>query len=200
MCKEMILSLDSEAFDSLKKDFDSLLNRTIGNMEMRGAVEATITMKVGVSLEKLVNNGRDVTKPTFKHEINSVMQVKDKVTGQIRGNYRMEWDPEEQRYVLKDGDEDQMNMFDGNPGVADAEWFDVEEGDTETSNEPKALPAPVPALPGEVEDGYEYEDAEEESDEDGTDYTEDVETEEVPEFDEMDASVTDDFGYEAPEE
>lgn len=200
MCKEMILSLDSEAFDSLKKDFDSLLNRTIGNMEMRGAVEATITMKVGVSLEKLVNNGRDVTKPTFKHEINSVMQVKDKVTGQIRGNYRMEWDPEEQRYVLKDGDEDQMNMFDGNPGVVDAEWFDVEENDTETSNEPKALPAPVPALPGEVEDGYEYEDAEEETDEDGTDYTEDVEAEEVPEFDEMDASVTDDFGYEAPEE
>ena len=40
---EMILSLNEDTFSALKKDFDDVLNRTIGNMQMKGASDATIT-------------------------------------------------------------------------------------------------------------------------------------------------------------
>ena len=38
---DMSLSLKSDTFSALKEDFDSILARTIGNMEMKGAEEAT---------------------------------------------------------------------------------------------------------------------------------------------------------------
>ena len=31
---DMVLSLNSDTFQALKEDFDSILSRTIGNMEM----------------------------------------------------------------------------------------------------------------------------------------------------------------------
>ena len=37
---DMSLSLKSETFSAMKEDFDSILARTIGNMEMKGAEEA----------------------------------------------------------------------------------------------------------------------------------------------------------------
>ena len=40
---DMSLSLKSDTFSALKEDFDSILARTIGNMEMKGAEEATVT-------------------------------------------------------------------------------------------------------------------------------------------------------------
>ena len=49
---DLSLSLKSETFSALKEDFDSILARTIGNMEMKGAEEATVTLKLGISLER----------------------------------------------------------------------------------------------------------------------------------------------------
>jgi len=143
--KVMPVSLDGEAFASLKRDFDKLVNRTIGNMEMRRAEEATVTVKLSIKLEKTKVDTPDglidVTKPTFKHDINSVMQVKDKMTGQQVGEYAIVWDEEEERYVMKKIDNGQIGLFDKEEGYVDVEFEDV------TANNANALPSGIAALP-----------------------------------------------------
>ena len=113
--QDMLLSLNGDTFASLKADFDKLLNRTIGNMEMKGAEDATLTLKIGISLSKETvstpEGYRDVNKPSFKHEINSVMQVKDKMTGQLKGEHAIVWDGEKECYVMRKIDNGQMNLF-----------------------------------------------------------------------------------------
>lgn len=130
MSNDMILSLNGDTFQSLKKDFDTIMARTIGNMTMKGADEATITLKLSVSLEKSSVDGadgiQDVTKPTFKHDISSVMQVKDKMTGQFKGEYGMIWDDKEGHWVLRKIDNGQMNLFDDDGNrIIDAEYHEV---------------------------------------------------------------------------
>ena len=129
---DMSLSLKSETFSALKEDFDSILARTIGNMEMKGAEEATVTLKLGISLEKSSVNGpagiRDIVKPSFKHDISSVMQVKDKKSGALTGDYEMVWDADEGKYVMRRIDNGQTSMFDEDCGgtIIDAEYTDAE--------------------------------------------------------------------------
>lgn len=131
---DMSLSLKSETFSALKEDFDSILARTIGNMEMKGAEEATVTLKLGISLEKGSVNGpagiRDIVKPSFKHDISSVMQVKDKKSGALTGDYEMVWDADENKYVMRRIDNGQVSMFDadGEATVIDAEYTALPEG------------------------------------------------------------------------
>jgi len=123
---DMILSLNGDTFATLKKDFDTILARTMGNMTMKGAFDAVITLKLSVSLEKgSVNTDagfKDITKPSFKHDISSVMQVKDKVTGQFKGEYGMVWD-EDNGWVLRKIDNGQMSLFDDD--VVDAQYVEV---------------------------------------------------------------------------
>lgn len=152
---DMSLSLKSETFSALKEDFDSILARTIGNMEMKGAEEATVTLKLGISLEKSSVNGpagiRDIVKPSFKHDISSVMQVKDKKSGALTGDYEMVWDADEGKYVMRRIDNGQTSMFDEDCGgtIIDAEYTDTEY---------TALPEGQRGLPeGSQEDGSEEE-------------------------------------------
>lgn len=131
---DMSLSLKSETFSALKEDFDSILARTIGNMEMKGAEEATVTLKLGISLEKSSVNGpagiRDIVKPSFKHDISSVMQVKDKKSGALTGDYEMVWDADEGKYVMRRIDNGQTSMFDDDRcgTVIEAEYTALPEG------------------------------------------------------------------------
>ena len=65
---DLSLSLKSETFSALKEDFDSILARTIGNMEMKGAEEATVTLKLGISLEKSsVNSPSGLQAVSYTH-------------------------------------------------------------------------------------------------------------------------------------
>jgi len=114
----MQLSLNGDTFTALKEDFDSILARTLSNMETKGANEATITLKLGVSLEKaMLTFGEDMeqketVKPTFKHDISSVMQVKDKKSGSISGDYELVWDNDEHKYVMRAITNGQLTLFD----------------------------------------------------------------------------------------
>lgn len=131
MNKEMILSLNGNTFQRLKQDFDAVLNRTVGNMTMKGAEDATITMKLDLSLEKSsvgAGNGvQEVTIPSFKHTISSVMQVKEKMTGQLAGEYSMVWDEDEEYWVLRKIENGQMDLFDDdeNGRYIDADYNEI---------------------------------------------------------------------------
>lgn len=109
------LSLDGDTFSALKKDFDAVLLRTVGNMESKSADEATITLKLTISLEKERTNfgeePKQITRPTFKHDISSVMQVKDKVSGTLKEDYELVFDDEEGKYVMRRISNGQMTIF-----------------------------------------------------------------------------------------
>lgn len=132
------LSLNGDTFNALKSDYDSLLRQLLNEMENRDEEEATITIKVGVKLEKdqardLQANGydamRDIVKPTFKHEISTVMQIKNKKSGTLGGSMEMVWDKELCQYVMRPIDNGQVSMFD-------------ETDSKEETREPPALPGP----------------------------------------------------------
>ena len=132
---DLSLSLKSETFSALKEDFDSILARTIGNMEMKGAEEATVTLKLGISLEKSSVNSpsglQEITKPSFKHDISSVMQVKDKKSGALTGDYELVWDAAEGKYVMRRIDNGQVSIFDSAQAagdVIDADYTALPEG------------------------------------------------------------------------
>lgn len=152
---DLILSLNEDTFESLKKDFDTILNRTIGNMEMRGASDAVITMKLTVSLDKrsmdMGDGIQEFKKPTFKHEVSSVMQIKDKATGQLGGDYAMVWDEKEERFVLRQFTGGQTSIFDEDYETVEEPWGKF----TDMPDDAHSLPAPAeeeePQKPAELD-------------------------------------------------
>ena len=177
MCVEnaMPLSLKSDTFAALKEDFDSVLTRTIANMEMRCAREATINLKVSISLDKTedVKNGgsRPVTIPSFKHDISSVMQVKDKKSGALTGDYELVWDDDEGNYVIRRIDDGQTIMRDD---IVDADYDESVRQEVKLLNHSEELLVErnsadegkdVPS-DGQDEDNYEYDGNDEEYDND----------------------------------
>lgn len=151
------LSLNGNTFNALKSDYDALLRQLLAEMENRDEEEATITIKVGVKLEKdqardFQANGydamRDIVKPTFKHEISTVMQIKNKKSGSLGGTMEMVWDRDLGQYVMRPIDNGQTTLFDqsGEDGVpvVDAEYTVVDD--------PPVLPAGTFALPSPQEE------------------------------------------------
>lgn len=131
MCIEnaMELTLESDTFAVLKKDFDGILSNTLGNMQTRGAEDATLTLKLSISLENTSVNIRgentDITRPSFKHDISSVMQIKDKKTGSLAGDYQLVWDEDEGKYVMKKIDDGQISLFNDDGSVINADYVEV---------------------------------------------------------------------------
>lgn len=162
MCnnKKYPLSLNGDTFNAFKSDFDQMLRKLLLEMEKWDSEEATINMKMVVTLSKdqerdFECNGydgmKDIIKPSFKHEIGTVLQVKDKKSGSLGGNMKMVWDRENGVYVMQDIDNGQTTLFDesGDPveqppkpempqlpaGVIDADYEPVEEGNGEEASE-----------------------------------------------------------------
>ena len=139
----MELSLSGDTFAALKEDFDSILAQTLGNMESKGADEAVITLKLGVSLEKqsFVRNEEpeELTKPSFKHDISSVMQVKNKKSGSLSGDYELVWDEDEKKYVMRKITNGQLTLFDEDGETVEQ----YQEEDDAYVAEPAMLEAPA---------------------------------------------------------
>lgn len=136
----MQLSLDSDTFAGMKEDFDTILEKTIENMESKSAYEATITLKLGISLMKtskpVVDADeaiKEVTLPTFKHDISTVMQVKAKKSGMLDEECELVWDEDEQKYVLVRIKDNQLSLFE-----ADEEEAKGSDGESVKSDEDEA--------------------------------------------------------------
>ena len=116
MANGLELSLKGDAFLLLKNDFDVVLERTVNNMKAKGSDEATITLKLNILLEKGTNytdsDESEVDKPTFTFDISSVMQVKDKKSGVLGGDYYLELDNQSKKYVMRRIGDKQKSMFD----------------------------------------------------------------------------------------
>ena len=162
------LSIESSAFDALKRDFDKVLKRTIGNMQVKESEEATLTLKLSILLKEIeVPNYesddpaamRTVHKPQFDHKVSSVMQIKTEESGKFKGEYELVWDEEQQDFVMKPIENGQMS-FDDDYATGEPEGNPYDEDDV------RALPPADVYEEEEVyeedewDEGYEYDEPE----------------------------------------
>lgn len=157
MCDNKVypMSLNGDTFNAMKTYFDQMLRKLLSGMERFECEEATLNIKVAVKLEKDQARDfevheyeamRDIVKPTFKHEISSAMQVKDKKTGSLSGNYELVWDKASGQYLMRNIDDGQVTLFDGDGSnviqmpeppalpagkVIDADYRELEDGEAE---------------------------------------------------------------------
>ena len=115
------LTLSSDAFNALKSDFNQLLRQTLTSMENKEAENATLTVKLGISLSKemipdssVVSHDaqREITRPKFDHKVNSVIQYKSEKCGSLCGDYELIWDKNLGEYVLCMITNGQICLFD----------------------------------------------------------------------------------------
>ena len=169
---EFALTLSSDAFNALKSDFNQLLRQTLSSMEQKEAEEATINMKLGISLSKEMvpdpsivayDAQREIIKPKFTHKVGSIIQYKDEKSGVISGDYELVWDSSIKEYVLR-------KVTGGQTSIFDADYTVHCNGETEDTAYESVVDNIV-KLPGtesvglpqhSEEDGYEYEEPEEE--------------------------------------
>ena len=146
---EISLSLREPIFEQLISDGNAMIRKTLGGMTMRKAEDAQITIKISVHLDQKnitdFDGYREITQPSFKHEISSVMQVKDKMTGQTRGEYELLFDAEGNP-VYKNINDGQTSMFDENGNViVEAEYTAADvEADSLLGLPPRGLPGKAP--------------------------------------------------------
>lgn len=142
----LALTMESEAFNGLKTDFNQVLRRTLTNMERKESEQAELTVKLKISLEKdtapdfrevKYRAERDIVRPTFTHKISSVMQIKCEKSGVLSGDYELIWDEESGDYIMRPIDNGQLSIFD----------------EDDNPNEPLCLEAgtPEPAEPLQIE-------------------------------------------------
>lgn len=163
------LNINSNAFENLKADFDKVLRRTLGNMQIKESDEATLTLKLSIKLTEMEvpdfdaaypNAMRKIHKPRFDHKVSSVMQIKTEESGHLKGEYELVWDEEAQDFVMKPIDDGQRTLFDED--IVNGDYAVVVDADDIEEDEVKALPEHQRLLDAPEEDGYDYEEDEDE--------------------------------------
>ncbi len=110
------ISIDSELFKPLRGEFDSILNHTIEYMMQKGTHEASMSVKLNIEIHDVVldtDDGKEhVFAPSFAHEINSVVQVKEKSRGSVEGEYKLIQNADTKNWGISKIDSGQISMFD----------------------------------------------------------------------------------------
>lgn len=166
------LSIDGEAFSSMREDFDKILKRTVNNMELKGSNAAEITIKLKIELvpdflppQSSDEEGRSILKPKFEHKVSSVMNTKFEALGSLKGDYELVWDEEAQDYIAKPIGYQQVSIYDTEKGcyegyaeeVVDDEPIMLEEASRDDENNDDLLKedlVDIDAVVAQLEDAY----------------------------------------------
>ena len=131
---DLPMSLKSDTFNALCADFDDVLRSTLRGMVETEQDTAEISVKVKISLTEgsapdfSVAGGqqtREITKPKFDHTVSAVIQRKEKKTGTLAGEYELVFDSESGRYVMRPIDNGQMNLFNQDGEIIEADYTEV---------------------------------------------------------------------------
>ena len=106
------LTLNSDAFNAFKSDFDQILTRTIDTMERKESSEAELTVKMSIELINMASDEEPIYHPTFKHKVGSQIKIKHEKSGYLGGDYMLVWDTEMGKYKMKPLNDNQTSMFD----------------------------------------------------------------------------------------
>ncbi|MGD9567554.1 MAG: hypothetical protein AB7V48_04430 [Sedimentibacter sp.] len=133
------LTLESDAFNSLKSDFNQLLRKTLSTMIHKEGEKAELKLSLKITLtqgetrdlqEPRYEAQREYILPKFEHKISTVMQYKDEKSGFVGGEeYELVWDKDKRDYVMKSIKDNQMNLFEYD------DHDDYEYEDNEDNNE-----------------------------------------------------------------
>ena len=151
--KEVKIAIEEPIFDQLRADINQMLRRTIGMMTMKSTEDAVITIKLPVHIERMnIPDGgisREAPVPSFKHEISSVMQVKDKMSGQSKGEYELIFD-EDGNPMYRDINNGQTSLF-NEDGLVNIDEDSYAEADAKSLASPPIKGIPETATVEEAE-------------------------------------------------
>ena len=113
MCKENCteINLSSSVFNEMRDNFDAILKKALGNIVKGKSGQADINLKLTISATG-ENEGQ--LKPKFKHQVSSVMAIKEQAESWVCGVERV---PTEEKAAPAGKDDD----------AVDAEFHEVEE-------------------------------------------------------------------------
>ena len=100
MCKENCteINLSSSVFNEMRDNFDAILKKALGNIVKGKSGQADINLKLTISA---IGENEGQLKPKFKHQVSSVMAIKERESGMVNPNAEMVYDEEEGEYVLR---------------------------------------------------------------------------------------------------
>ena len=128
MSTASVMNINNEVFAKMRTDFDSILNSTLKKMTGKGDDEATLTIKLVLTLDhedgydsdsQCDDDAHDVIKPSVQHKITSVLTTKSNTSGETKGDEALYWDKESGMYVTRPFLGAQTSMFDENEKVSD---------------------------------------------------------------------------------
>lgn len=170
---EKKLDFDSDTFEEMKKDMNFVLQRLIGNMQEKGSDEGSMTLKIDVTMVKefipnydpdIKGESREVSKPQFKHKVTSVVKINDEKSGSFNNEMELVMDEDTGVFKLVPiANTAQRSIFD-----SDFQQQDNEQKADEDSAGSNAIEGrTILGLPGpdDSEDGYGYEEPEDDSEE-----------------------------------
>ena len=211
------LDLDSDTFEEMKKNFNFVLQRLLGNMEEKQSREGSLTLKLDITLAsefipnydpEVQGETREIHKPSFKHKITSVVKINDEKSGNMDSEMELYMD-ENGVYKMKPiANTQQRSIFDEDFREVEPEVAEGEEIETEENALPgrKVMSLPGPSAEGESGDSPEPEENPDNDtfivEEENTAASGDNEAESDQEEDIMPLpfSEDDNYEYEEPEE
>lgn len=128
MSTASVMNINNEVFAKMRTDFDSILNSTLKKMTGKGDDEATLTIKLVLTLDhedgydsdsQCEDDAHDVIKPSVQHKITSVLTTKSNTSGETKGDDALYWDKESGMYVTRPFLGAQTSMFDADKKVDD---------------------------------------------------------------------------------
>ena len=128
MSTASVMNINNEVFAKMRTDFDIILNSTLKKMTGKGDDEATLTIKLVLTLDhedgydsdsQCEDDAHDVIKPSVQHKITSVLTTKSNTSGETKGDEALYWDKESGMYVTRPFLGAQTSMFDENEKVSD---------------------------------------------------------------------------------
>lgn len=159
---EKALDFDSDTFGDMKHDMNFILQRLVGTMQEKGAVEGSMTLKIDVTMVKefipnydpdIPGETREVSKPQFKHKVTSAVKINDDKSGTFNNEMEMVMDEESgvfklipiantQQRTIFDSDFQQKNdgecVNDGEDGnFIEGEWRPALPGPADEQNNPE---------------------------------------------------------------
>lgn len=122
MNKEYTLTIESEAFNSMKTDFNQILRKTLSTMIQKEGEKAELKLTLKITLaqgyapdldEPRHEADREIIIPKFEHKVSTVLQYKDEKSGHVGGaEYELVWDEEKCSYVMRPIRNAQLTLFD----------------------------------------------------------------------------------------
>lgn len=117
--KKFALDINSDTFNEMKADFNSVLKNTLKEMEAKNVTQSDITLKLAIEVcpyTTTTSTGqyRDTYQPVLSHKITSKMQIKNEKSGSIGGYEGLEliYDKKSDSYIMACIMRDQVTFFD----------------------------------------------------------------------------------------